>query len=86
MFNQQPELGLVEIPMADTQRWKRLIPEHFNTIFQRHGWTQLPLEELHEQLKINGRYPLAEDLILRIIAISERYLDDSNERLGDVFL
>lgn len=82
----QPELSLQERPTTDVQRWSRLIPEHFRTTFQRHGWAQLSLEDLHKELKVHGGYPVAEDLILRILALLEKYTDDANVRLGEVFL
>lgn len=82
----QPELSLQERPTTDVQRWSRLIPEHFRLMFQRHGWAQLPLEDLHRELKIHGWYEVAEVLIVRILAISENYTDDANVRLWEVFL
>lgn len=82
----QLDFELQERPITDVQRWSRLIPEHFHREIQRHGWSQLPLEELHSELKINGTNPIIEDLIARLCATESRYDDMDNIRLGRVFL
>ncbi len=82
----QLDSGLREDAITDVQRWSRLIPEVFRLQFEQNGWDKLTLEDLHEELKIHGGYPKAEDLITNILTVSGHYTDEANVRLGKVFL
>ncbi len=83
--NEQLDLPLQDLPRTDIQRWSRLIPTHIQSRLQLHGWAQLPIEQIHTELKIHAGYPQAEDMIMRLCLLADRYDDEHNVRLGELF-